>query len=356
MPAVKPAKHPFSARVLDWFDAHGRTDLPWQHDTSPYRVWVSEIMLQQTQVKTVIPYFQRFMQALPTVEALAAATEDEVLHLWTGLGYYARGRNLHRAAKYVCTELNGTFPDTVAGLCELPGVGRSTAGAIVSIAFGQRAVILDGNVKRVLARYRAVAGWPGQTAVHAQLWQIAEQYTPARRSADYSQAMMDLGATLCTRGTPACGRCPLAADCEALSLGQQRAFPGSKPRKSLPVKTTAFIMASASNGDIWLEKRPGSGIWGGLWCFPELADATKAADWCLDRWGVMPDSIEVWPEFRHTFSHYHLDIRPVQVTLPTYPAAVMEGPDRLWYNRQEPAAVGLAAPVANLLARLNSPD
>jgi len=352
MPALPDPAPNFAERVLDWFDRSGRRGLPWQLDTGPYRVWVSEIMLQQTQVRTVIPYFERFMRALPTVQALAAATEDEVLHLWTGLGYYARGRNLHRAAKYICAELGGSFPDTVEGLCELPGVGRSTAGAIVSIAFGRRAVILDGNVKRVLARYRAVNGWPGQAAVHERLWQIAEQYTPAGRSADYSQAMMDLGATLCTRATPACDRCPLAADCRALALGQQREFPGGKPRKALPVRTTAFIMASASNGDIWLERRPGAGIWGGLWCFPELADAAQAESWCIDRWGVAPDSIDIWPGFRHTFSHYHLDILPVRVTLPTSPAAVMEAPDRLWYNWRQPAAVGLAAPVASLLAQL----
>lgn len=354
MPARKISTQDVAGRVLDWFDHSGRKDLPWQRDTSPYRVWVSEIMLQQTQVKTVIPYFERFMQALPTVAALAAATEDEVLHLWTGLGYYARGRNLHRAAQQVCAELGGRFPDTVEGLCALPGIGRSTAGAIISIAFGRRAVILDGNVKRVLARYGAIPGWPGQAAVHEQLWRVADQYTPAGRCGEYSQAMMDLGATLCTRAKPACERCPLAADCEALAQGEPQSFPGRKPRKTLPVKSTSFLMASTSNGDIWLERRPGAGIWGGLWCFPELDDAARAADWCIDRWGVAPDSIEVWPEFRHTFSHYHLDIRPVRVILPGLPAAVMEAPDQLWYNRGLPAAVGLAAPVASLLARLGS--
>ena len=194
----------FAPRVLDWFDQHGRKDLPWQRDISPYRVWVSEIMLQQTQVKTVIPYFERFMATFPTVQALAAAEQDQVLHLWTGLGYYARARNLHRAAQQVCAEHGGEFPATVDKLEELPGVGRSTAGAIVSLAFRQRAVILDGNVKRVLARYRAVDGWPGQSAVHRKLWQIADDYTPEQRCADYTQAMMDLGATLCTRSSPAC--------------------------------------------------------------------------------------------------------------------------------------------------------
>jgi A/G-specific adenine glycosylase len=346
------APNPFARRVLDWFDQHGRKDLPWQTDTTPYRVWVSEIMLQQTQVKTVIPYFQRFMQAFPTVQALAAAPLDEVLHHWTGLGYYARGRNLHRTAIQVSEQPGGRFPDTVQDLCELPGIGRSTAGAIVSIAFGKPAVILDGNVKRVLARHGAVEGWPGQRKVHDRLWDIAEQYTPGQRTAAYSQAMMDLGATLCTRAAPACERCPLAADCRAKAAGQQKSFPGSKPRKVMPVKTTTFVMAQAGNGDIWLERRPGSGIWGGLWCFPEVPDPGCAGKWCMDRWGLEPASIETWPAFRHTFSHYHLDISPVRVALPGIPGAVMEAPDKLWYNSGQPAAVGLAAPVAGLLARL----
>tara|TARA_R110001592_G_scaffold363393_1_gene687190 strand:- start:30531 stop:31592 length:1062 start_codon:yes stop_codon:yes gene_type:complete len=353
MTAVTPTPTTFALRVLDWFDQHGRKDLPWQHKIDPYRVWVSEIMLQQTQVKTVIPYFERFITTFPTVQSLATATEDQVLHLWTGLGYYARGRNLHRAAKLVCQELHGEFPHTVEGLCELPGIGRSTAGAIVSIAFKQRAVILDGNVKRVLARYRAVAGWPGQAAVHDALWQIADEYTPAERSADYTQAMMDLGATLCTRAAPACERCPLQADCQALALGAQKLFPGKKPRKALPIKNTVFIIASAASGEIWLERRPGSGIWGGLWCFPELDDPALASDWCLDRWGLEPERITPLPEFRHTFSHYHLDISPVQVRLPASPGAVMEAGDQLWYNRRQPATIGLAAPVASLLNRLD---
>ena len=274
-----------------------------------------------------------------------------MLHLWTGLGYYARARNLHRAAQQVCDEWGGHFPASVDGLGELPGIGRSTAGAIVSIAFGQRAVILDGNVKRVLARYRAIAGWPGQTAVHERLWQIAGQYTPARRTPDYSQAMMDLGATLCTRsarlwtlptgwGLPGPARGEQASSPAKSHARQCRSSP---PPSSWPAPT---MVISGWNGD------PGSGIWGGLWCFPELADPAQASDWCLDRWGVTPASIELWPGFRHTFSHYHLDIRPVRVTLPTNPAAVMEAPDRLWYNRQQPAAVGLAAPVASLLAQL----
>jgi len=348
---VDTSEH-FASRVLSWYDRHGRKNLPWQTDTTPYRVWVSEIMLQQTQVKTVIPYFERFMAAFPAVQNLGEAGQDQVLHLWTGLGYYARARNLHRAAQQVCSEFGGTFPETVEGLMELPGIGRSTAGAIVSIALQRRAVILDGNVKRVLARHRAVEGWPGRTAVHKRLWQIADDHTPSERSADYTQAMMDLGATLCTRAAPACELCPLGSDCQALASGTQRDHPGKKPRKTLPVKQTRFLMVSAADGAVLLEKRPANGIWGGLWCFPQLREADEAAGWCLDRWGVEPQAIDVWEDFRHTFSHYHLDIRPVHVRLGTVPLAVMEEQDQLWYNSRQPAEIGLAAPVAALLAHL----
>jgi A/G-specific adenine glycosylase len=346
----------FATRVLTWFDQHGRHDLPWQRDINPYRVWVSEIMLQQTQVGTVIPYFQRFMARLPTVEDLAAAPEDEVLHLWTGLGYYARARNLHAAAQQVVHALDGEFPADVEGLMALPGIGRSTAGAIASIAFGQRAAILDGNVKRVLARFHAVPGWPGKTDVHDRLWTIAEAHTPQARHADYTQAMMDLGATLCTRSEPTCGRCPLQADCAAYRTGTQRDFPGRKPRKPQPVKSTHFLMARDPQGRIWLEKRPGAGIWGGLWCFPELEDPAGAEGWCLDRFGRPPQTVARWPAFRHTFSHYHLDIAPLLLQLPSAPESVMADDRQLWYNVRQPPEIGLAAPVVGLLQQLASEE
>jgi len=351
-----PSPAPFDQRVLDWFDQHGRKDLPWQRDTSPYRVWVSEIMLQQTQVKTVIPYFERFIAAFPDVQALAATPEDEVLHLWTGLGYYARARNLHKAAKRVANNLRGQFPDTLDGLRELPGVGRSTAGAILSIACGQRASILDGNVKRVLARYHRVAGWPGESAVHQRLWDIAEQYTPTERCADYTQAMMDLGATVCTRASPACGLCPLAEDCQARAHRDQRNYPGKKPRKEVPVKATHFLIARSRAGEIWLEKRPNQGIWGGLWCFPEIATPEAGSQRCLDLWGAEPAMVKSLAAFRHTFSHYHLDITPVVVELGVTPHAVMEASRQLWYNLRQPAQIGLAAPVVALLQQLGGPD
>ncbi len=343
---------PLAQRVLHWFDQHGRHDLPWQRDTTAYRVWVSEIMLQQTQVKTVIPYFKRFTTTFPDVQTLANAPQDEVLHLWTGLGYYARARNLHRAAQQICTDLGGEFPTSVDDLCQLPGVGRSTAGAILSIAGGQRAVILDGNVKRVLCRYRAVDGWPGNAAIQKILWRIAGDHTPAQRCADYNQAMMDLGATVCTRGAPQCTVCPLERDCRARQLGRQSDFPEKKPRKTLPVKTTTFVMATAPDGNIWLQRRPPSGIWGGLWCFPQIDSVDQVHRWCNGQWGIDPDSITPWPTFRHTFSHYHLDIQPVRVVLAAVPGEVMEGNDRLWYNSAQPPAIGLAAPVASLLKRL----
>lgn len=342
----------FSDKVLHWFDTHGRKDLPWQQEINPYRVWVSEIMLQQTQVKTVIPYFHRFMGAFPTVKALAQADEDEVLHHWTGLGYYARARNLHRAAKNVCDEKNREFPSDIESLCELPGIGRSTAGAIRSIAFGQPAAILDGNVKRVLARYRAIAGWPGQSAVLKQLWEVAEAFTQGERAAEYSQAMMDLGATVCTRTAPKCSQCPLSNDCKAYRSDAQARYPGRKPRKTMPVKNTTFLMIIAKNGDICLERRPNNGIWGGLWCFPELPSTEQAESWCLDRWGYPPQKTQQWQAFRHTFSHYHLDILPLQLTLATTPETVMEAGQQLWYNRRQPPKIGLAAPVASLLAKL----
>lgn len=342
----------FSTAVLKWFDQFGRKDLPWQHDISPYRVWVSEIMLQQTQVKTVIPYFQRFMDELPAVEALANAAEDQVLHLWTGLGYYARARNLHRTAKLIAHEHKGVFPDTVEILCELPGIGRSTAGAIRSIAFGQPAAILDGNVKRVLARHGAIEGWPGQTQVLKQLWTLAEDLTPDHSPARYSQAMMDLGATLCLARAPLCEACPVQSGCSAHAQSRQEAFPGKKPRKRLPVKTTTMLMIDNPGGEIFLYRRPVSGIWGGLWSFPEVIGIDEVQNFCLDTFDTSAEVSERWDVYRHTFSHYHLDIQLLKVSLAANPATVMEGGRQLWYNSATPQAIGLAAPVAKFLKQL----
>ncbi len=348
MPRTPP---PFHHRVLDWYDQYGRHDLPWQQSRDPYRVWVSEIMLQQTQVKTVIPYYERFLHRFPDVRSLAEASQDEVLHHWTGLGYYARARNLQKAAQVVCAEHGGEFPDTLEQLMALPGVGRSTAGSIRAAAFGQRGIILDGNVKRVLARHRAVEGWPGKSAVHDTLWEIAEELTPGERHADYNQAMMDMGATVCTRSFPGCDTCPVAADCAARLAGNPGDYPGKKPRKTMPVKSTRFLMVQAPQGHLWLEKRPAQGIWGGLWCFPEDA-GSEPESWCQDRLGTAPASIEAWPPFRHTFSHYHLDIEPLLLRLGQEPGSVMDADRQLWYNVRENPQVGLAAPVVQLLRKL----
>lgn len=343
----------FSDRVLHWYVLHGRKDLPWQMARTPYRVWVSEVMLQQTQVATVIHYFERFMARFPDVISLANADLDEVLHLWSGLGYYARGRNLHKAACKVRDEHAGVFPKNFEAVQALPGVGRSTAGAILALASDQRHAILDGNVKRVLARFHAVAGWPGQSSVLEQLWTRAECYTPTKRVADYTQAMMDLGATLCTRTRPRCGECPLAADCQAHAAGRERDFPGSKPRRALPVRATHMLLVLNAQGEVLLQQRPPSGIWGGLWSLPEIDSATVAADWCRQHLGMAIRRLESWPALRHTFSHFHLDITPLLIELGKNRAqSVLEGQATVWYNTRSEDPRGLAAPVKRLLERL----
>ena len=342
----------FARRVLAWFDDHGRKDLPWQRAASPYRVWVSEIMLQQTQVGTVIPYYERFMARFPDVRELAAAPADEVLHHWSGLGYYARARNLHRTARQVCEMLDGQFPDDLETMQSLPGIGRSTAAAILSLAKGRREVILDGNVKRVIARYFAIAGWPGTAAVSNRLWTLADSVTPPDRVAHYNQAIMDLGATVCTRSRPNCSACPLRRDCVAHRQGNPVAYPGRKPNKVLPQKTVRMLLVCDPEGSVLLERRPPTGVWGGLWCLPETAIDTDPLDWCFDQLseaGVLGRRL---PARRHTFSHFHLHIEPIEILLNRPGSAVMEAQTRLWYNSQTPNSVGLAAPVARLLAEV----
>lgn len=344
---MSPAE--FSTAVLGWYDQHGRKDLPWQQGMNPYRVWVSEIMLQQTQVATVIPYYQRFMQTLPTVEALAAADPDEVLHLWTGLGYYSRARNLHKTAQIIVAEHGGHFPADVEGLVALPGIGRSTAGAIASLSLDIRAPILDGNVKRVLTRYHAVTGWPGQTQVQKQLWEIAESHTPQQRFNHYTQAMMDLGATLCTRSKPSCLLCPVQEGCQALAQGQPTAYPHSKPRKTIPVRQCVMPLLVNPDGEVWLERRPDSGLWGGLWCPPQLDDQ-QAVDELLTSLNWSVETIDTLEPLRHTFSHFHLDIQPLLVRVS--PSLSVAEAGQVWYNLRQPSRLGLAAPVSKLLKRV----
>lgn len=338
----------FSDTVLAWYEVHGRKHLPWQQNITPYRVWVSEIMLQQTQVATVIPYYERFMDSFPTVEALANATQDDVLHHWTGLGYYARGRNLHKCAQTVVSEYDGEFPRSVEGLSDLPGIGRSTAGAIASISMDIRAPILDGNVKRVLTRFYAIPGWPGTTAVEKQLWEIAGRLTPEHSHQQYTQAMMDLGATLCTRSKPACGICPLQPDCQGYAEGNPTQYPNSKPKKEKPVKSTVMVILENEQGELLLKQRPQSGIWGGLWSFPEVGDTAETEQVLLSETGRTEAETQVLNTFRHTFSHYHLDITPVHVKIKR-PAATVHENNVHWYNTSSPSAIGLAAPVKKLL-------
>ena len=342
----------FSNAVLDWYDRYGRKDLPWQVQPTPYRVWVSEIMLQQTQVATVIPYYERFMARFPDIQSLAQAGQDQVLHHWSGLGYYARARNLHAAAQRLVDVFDGRFPDRFDDVLALPGIGRSTAGAILSLAAGQYYPILDGNVKRVLTRYHVVDGWPGQASVLKRLWALAEQYTPAQRTADYTQAIMDLGATVCTRTRPRCDDCPVSAGCLAHAGGRQTDYPSPRPKKILPVRSVCMLMLCNAKGQVLLEQRPPVGIWGGLWSFPELPGIDAVAGHCRDALGVRAADISAWPQLRHTFSHFHLDIIPVFARAAGNESMVMEAPQRLWYNTNGTDERGLAAPVEKLLQRL----
>ena len=345
----------FAAALLDWFERAGRHDLPWQAPRSAYRAWVSEIMLQQTQVATVVPYFERFMQRFPDVDALAAAPLDEVLHLWSGLGYYARGRNLHRAAREVMDRHGGELPREIEALQALPGIGRSTAGAILAAAYGQRHPILDGNVKRVLARVHAVPGWPGQAAVQRRLWELAEAHTPAQRVADYTQAIMDLGATVCRRARPACAVCPVAEHCAARRSGRQAEFPAPRPPRARPLRHARMLLVQDAAGAVLLERRPPAGIWGGLWCPPELDEGEAPEAWGDSELGAALRAEAPLPPVRHGFTHFELEILPLRARLERPPARLMESGRWVWYNARSPAKLGLAAVVGRLIAALQDP-
>ena len=345
----------FAAAVLAWFDEHGRTDLPWQQRPTPYRVWVSEIMLQQTQVGVVIPYFERFVARFPDLSTLAAADQDDVLHLWSGLGYYARARNLHRAAQTVMERHCGALPTDIDALQSLPGIGRSTAGAILSLALGRHHPILDGNCKRVLARCYGVDGWPGRSSVLKQLWQLAETLTPANGVERFNQAMMDLGATLCTRSSPECRRCPLAEQCIGFREGRPEAYPTPKPKRDNPIRETRMLLVIDPTGRALLERRPPSGIWGGLWVPPELQPGQDADDWCRTRLGRNSQRLEMRPPRRHTFSHFQLDIHPLVARLSGMPAMVADSSTQAWVDPAAPGDIGLPAPIRRLLDEIAEP-
>jgi A/G-specific adenine glycosylase len=343
----------FATRLLEWHEVHGRKGLPWQHDRTPYRVWVSEIMLQQTQVATVVPYYLRFMEAFPDVLSLANAAVDEVLYHWSGLGYYARARNLYKAACEIRDRHGGQFPRNFEELVALPGIGRSTAGAILALAHDEHHAILDGNAKRVLARYHAVSGWPGDSSVAATLWKYAERHTPRLVTAAYTQAIMDLGATVCTRARPACFSCPLSCGCRAFELGHPLDFPGGRRKKAKPLRQTHMALA-CFEGEVYLERRPPSGIWGGLWSLPEFDLEDQLLDWCEQRLNARPLAIERWTTLRHSFSHYHLDIKPVAVRLDKISRSIADGVAGIWYNYMQAPQFGVAAPVMKLIDNLKT--
>ena len=343
----------FSRRVVDWQRAHGRHGLPWQATRDAYRIWLSEIMLQQTQVATVLPYYAKFLDRFPDVAALAAASEDEVLSHWAGLGYYSRARNLHNAAKRVVANHGGAFPDDVALLANLPGIGRSTAAAIAAFAYDVIAPILDGNVKRVLARHAAIKGFPGVSAVEKQLWIEAEARLPRQREdiVAYTQGLMDLGASICTRGEPRCMLCPITRDCAAKSDGRIADIPAPRPRKKIPERSQRYLLALHGD-EVLLVKRPAQGIWGGLWCLPELSEGDDASNVARVRFGVSKSTAmnELQP-FKHTFTHFRLTLAVSQLMVTRIDVAA-NAPGTVWLARNELQTAALPKPISTLLTRL----
>ena len=346
----------FADRLLGWFERHGRTNLPWQQDPTPYRVWVSEIMLQQTQVAAVIPYFERFTRRFADVQSLADAPLDEVLHLWTGLGYYARARNLHTCARLLASRHGGEFPASMDEVCALPGIGRSTAGAILALARGERHAILDGNVKRVLARVFGIDGDPSSARVLATLWSQAEACTPTERVGAYTQAVMDLGATVCTRSKPACGECPMQADCIAARDQRQAELPGRKQRRARPSRQATLLIAETliqGEPTVLLERRPAPGLWGGLWSPPQFDSEAAALEWCRRELGEPVAAAAPLEPIEHAFTHFDLRLQPVCVRC-AESASVNDRDDRLWYALRAPQRVGLPQPILQLLLRLGA--
>jgi A/G-specific adenine glycosylase len=345
----------FAQRLLDWFALYGRQSLPWQSNPTPYRVWVSEVMLQQTQVATVIPYYARFMARFPDVASLASAPLDEVLHLWTGLGYYARARNLQACAQVVVAQYGGEFPQALQAMMDLPGIGRSTAGAILALSGGQPLPILDGNAKRVLARVFGIAGDPTSTAVLAALWAQADACTPARAVAAYTQAIMDLGAIVCTRSNPACTVCPMNAGCIAALEGRQTQLPGTKQKRVRPSREATILIAEIEhNGStaVLVERRPPSGVWGGLWSPPQFASEGDALAWCRQEFGDTPES-QLLPPIDHAFTHFDLRLNPLLVRCARTTSVHDAGTHR-WYPLEAPPRIGLPQPIRRLFERLRT--
>ena len=339
-----------AAKLIAWQKRHGRHDLPWQGTRDPYRIWLSEIMLQQTQVATVIPYYHRFLQRFPDIATLAQAPLDEVLRLWAGLGYYSRARNLHRAAQAVIDRHGGGFPTSFEEVAALPGIGRSTAGAILVFAGGARHPILDGNVKRVLARLFGITGYPGDTRVAEQLWQRARDLLPQRGVEAYTQGLMDLGAGVCARTKPRCEACPWSASCAARRRRLVAAIPGRKPRKALQQKATTMLALTRA-GEVLLEKRPPTGIWGGMWSLPEAGCDVDIAGYCRRRFGASVVDVEKLPPIAHGFTHYKLEISPIRLAIGKIVPQAAE-PGLIWLPLEEARQAAIPAPVKRILALL----
>jgi len=336
----------FSARLIRWHQRHGRHDLPWQHTTDPYRVWLSEIMLQQTQVATVMPYYRRFLERLPRLADLAAAPLGEVMALWSGLGYYARARNLHAAARAVVGAHGGVFPRDPDLIAKLPGIGRSTANSIATFCFGARAPILDGNAKRVLCRAFGIDGHPGESAVEKRLWALAEDLMPSRRGAIYNQAQMDLGAMVCTRAKPRCDSCPLAEPCVARTTGRVADLPMRKPGRAMPQRR-ATLMVVLDGDRVLLETRPPTGIWGGLLSLPELPPGADPREWVEHRFDCQADAVIPAPPVSHAFSHFRLQIVPLMLRVTPRPVAMEPGWQ--WLALGATGSAALPSPVRRIL-------
>lgn len=339
----------FSEALLRWFDQFGRKDLPWQRRKDPYITWLSEIMLQQTQVQTVIPYFNRFIARFPTLTALATAAEDDILALWAGLGYYSRARNLIKTAHILFTEYHPHWPQEAATWLSFPGVGRSTAAAIVSQAFNERAAILDGNVSRVLSRYFMVSGSPKDAKVKRRLWELAEDCLPQQRFADYTQAIMDLGATCCKKHQPNCLHCPLQATCLAYQNAKVGEYPAKPPRKQRPTQEAVFLLIYNEHKEIYIEKQSPKGIWGALWSLPSVAQVADIADYLANYHGIIAAAPQFFVKFKHGFTHFHLILQGYQLSVSSYPMSQPLSPDTQWANAAKLAELGLPKPIKKII-------
>jgi A/G-specific adenine glycosylase len=341
----------FSSRIVAWQKRHGRHDLPWQNTRDPYRIWLSEIMLQQTQVATVIPYYSRFLEKFPTLRKLASASEDEVLALWSGLGYYSRGRNLLRAARIVTEQFGGEFPRSFDDILALPGIGQSTAAAISAFAFGERCAILDGNVKRVFARHFGIAGFPGEKKVESRLWDVANKALPKKNIEAYTQGLMDLGATLCLRTRPLCLACPVEESCIAKREGRIHELPAPRPKKAVPEKSTTMLII-AHEGEVLLEKRPPTGVWAGMWCFPELQNGMNPRDACRQRYSLETIPLKPWHVLEHGFTHFKLSITPQPIAVQKKLSRTAE-PGTVWLSIDDALNAAIPKPVRTLLSKLD---